>query len=135
VEECRPLVCGVMVSVQKANAGAAAFFAGAKYAVSVASPSKARTDEVCSPRHRMPCGLMDSACHVIGCHLNHETRLQDAFNDLASTIYQSLVQGRPLGGGGRIRVRNNGQGVGRGSQGRVGQSNMTHAHRLIHRIC
>jgi hypothetical protein len=35
-------------------------------------------------------GLMDSARHVIGCHLTQETRVQNEFDDLASTIHQPL---------------------------------------------
>jgi len=35
-------------------------------------------------------GLMDSARHVIGCRLTHETRVQIAFADVASTIHPSL---------------------------------------------
>jgi hypothetical protein len=30
-------------------------------------------------------GLMDGACHVIGCHSNQETTVQNAFDDVAST--------------------------------------------------
>ena len=36
---------------------------------------------------------MDSARHVIGCHLTQESRVQNAFYDAASTIHQSLPRG------------------------------------------
>ena len=35
-------------------------------------------------------GLMDSTRHVIGCHSTQESRVQHAFDDVASTIHQSL---------------------------------------------
>ena len=38
-------------------------------------------------------GLLDSARHVIGCQLNQETRVQNAFDDMASTFPQSLGVG------------------------------------------
>jgi hypothetical protein len=38
-------------------------------------------------------GLMDSARHVIGCHSTQETRVQNACDDVASTIHQSLAGG------------------------------------------
>jgi hypothetical protein len=34
---------------------------------------------------------MDSARHVIGCHSSRETRVQNALDDVASTIRQSWV--------------------------------------------
>ena len=37
--------------------------------------------------------LMDSARHVIGCHLTRETRVPHPFDDVASTIHQSLAGG------------------------------------------
>ena len=37
-------------------------------------------------------GLKDSARHVIGCLLTQYTRIQYAFDDVASTIHQSLLQ-------------------------------------------
>jgi len=40
--------------------------------------------------------LMDSARHVIGCHLTRETRIRDAFDDVASTVCQSLEEGGDL---------------------------------------
>jgi hypothetical protein len=43
-------------------------------------------------------GLMDSARHVIGCHLTQETGVQNAFDDVASTIHQSLEAGVDCGG-------------------------------------
>ena len=60
-----------------------------------------------SPRHRMPFesskegsksvsmtwrakGLADIASHVIGCHLPHETKVQNAFDDEAGNIRQAL---------------------------------------------
>jgi len=33
---------------------------------------------------------MDSARHVIGCHLTNTTRVRNALDDVASTIHQSL---------------------------------------------
>ena len=36
---------------------------------------------------------MDSACHVMGCHITQEIRVQNAFDDVASTIHQSLTRG------------------------------------------
>ena len=36
---------------------------------------------------------MDTACHVIGCHLTQESRVQNAFDEVASTIHQSVAQG------------------------------------------
>ena len=36
---------------------------------------------------------MDSARHVIGCHVTPETRVQNAFDDVASTIHQALGHG------------------------------------------
>jgi len=36
---------------------------------------------------------MNSARHVIGCHLTQGTRVQNAFDDVASTIHQSLADG------------------------------------------
>ena len=38
-------------------------------------------------------GLMDSAHHVIGCRLTQETRVQNALDDMASTVHQSLTCG------------------------------------------
>jgi hypothetical protein len=35
-------------------------------------------------------GLMDSARHVTGCHLSLEIKVQNAFDDAASTIHQPL---------------------------------------------
>jgi len=35
-------------------------------------------------------GMMDGARHVIGCHLTPEPRVQNAFDDVASTIHQFL---------------------------------------------
>jgi hypothetical protein len=37
--------------------------------------------------------LMDSACHVIGCHSAHATRVHHSFDDLASIIHEFLLQG------------------------------------------
>ena len=37
--------------------------------------------------------LMDSARHVVGCHLTQQTRVQNGFDDVASTIHQSLGAG------------------------------------------
>jgi len=39
---------------------------------------------------------MDSARQVIGCRLTHETRVHVAFDDVASTIHQSLFPGQPV---------------------------------------
>jgi len=36
---------------------------------------------------------MDGARHVIGCHSNQETRVLNAFDDVASTFHQSLRGG------------------------------------------
>jgi hypothetical protein len=36
---------------------------------------------------------MDSARHIIGCHLTQETRVRNAFDYVASRILQSLVTG------------------------------------------
>ena len=36
---------------------------------------------------------MDCARHVIGCHLTQETRVHKSFDDVASTIHQSLGLG------------------------------------------
>jgi len=36
---------------------------------------------------------MVSARHVIGCHLTQKTRVQNAFNDVASTVHLSLAHG------------------------------------------
>ena len=36
---------------------------------------------------------MDSARHVMGCHLTQSMRVQNAFDDVASTIHQSLRSG------------------------------------------
>ena len=38
-------------------------------------------------------GLMDSARHVIGCHSIHRSRVHNAFDDVASTVHQSLAAG------------------------------------------
>jgi hypothetical protein len=35
-------------------------------------------------------GLTHSARHVIGCRISQDTRVQNAFDDVASTIYQSI---------------------------------------------
>jgi len=69
---------------------------------------------------------MDSARHVIGCRLTQDTRVQHAFDDVASTIHQSLRGGvASLGAhrGGRARVcrrlqREDARGCLRGFQGR-----------------
>jgi hypothetical protein len=37
---------------------------------------------------------MHSACHVIGCHATEETRVQNAYDDMASTNHESLSAGR-----------------------------------------
>ena len=37
---------------------------------------------------------MDSARHVIGCHVTPVARVQNAFDDVASTIHQSLAGGQ-----------------------------------------
>ena len=50
---------------------------------SCSSPAVARR----LPSHS---GLMDSACHVIGCQSTQEARVQNAFDDVASTIHQTL---------------------------------------------
>ena len=42
---------------------------------------------------------MDSARHVIGCHLTHETMGQNACDDVSSTIHQSLNGGALEGAG------------------------------------
>jgi hypothetical protein len=39
---------------------------------------------------------MDSACNFIACHLTQVTRAQYAFDDVASTIHQSLERGDDL---------------------------------------
>jgi len=39
---------------------------------------------------------MDGALHVIGYHLTQQTRVQNAFDDVANTVHQSLRRG--LGG-------------------------------------
>jgi hypothetical protein len=36
---------------------------------------------------------MDSARHVIGCRLTHETSFQNAFDDVASTVHKALSGG------------------------------------------
>jgi hypothetical protein len=36
---------------------------------------------------------MDTACHVIGCQLTHETVVHNAFGDVASTIHENLPPG------------------------------------------
>jgi len=35
---------------------------------------------------------MDSARHVIGCHVTRERRVQNSFDDVASTIHQCLPE-------------------------------------------
>jgi len=37
--------------------------------------------------------LLDGAHHVITCHLTHETRVQSAFDDVTSTVHQTLARG------------------------------------------
>jgi protein subunit release factor A len=37
---------------------------------------------------------MDTACHVIGCHVTLVARVQNACDDVASTIHQSLAGGQ-----------------------------------------
>jgi hypothetical protein len=47
---------------------------------------------------------MSSACHVIGCHSTQERRVQNALDDVASTIHEILpasASGSPTGMGGR----------------------------------
>ena len=46
-----------------------------------------------SARHFMGCKLMDGARHVIGCKLSKESSAQNAFDDVASTMHQSLSCG------------------------------------------
>jgi len=57
-----------------------------------------------SARHVIICHItQESARHVIGCHITQETRVHNAFEDVVSTILQSLqggVQARQGGGGG-----------------------------------
>jgi len=36
-------------------------------------------------------GLIDGACHVIGCRLTQELRVQKACDDVASTVHQSVT--------------------------------------------
>jgi len=40
---------------------------------------------------------MDSARHVMGCHSTQRKRLQNAFDDVASPVHQSLVGGDAAG--------------------------------------
>ena len=36
---------------------------------------------------------MDGACHVMGCHLTQHTRVRNAFDDVATTIYRAIHAG------------------------------------------
>jgi len=51
---------------------------------------------------RMP---LNSARHVIECHLTHETRNQDSCDDVASTVHQSLPNGIEVDGIGPMANR------------------------------
>jgi hypothetical protein len=61
-----------------------------------------------SARHVIECHatqrLMDSARHVMGCRLTQETRVQNAFDDVESTIHQSLGGGGHDAGSCRAQV-------------------------------
>jgi hypothetical protein len=52
-------------------------------------------DDVASNTLLMDCGhrSADIAGHVIGYHISLETRIQNAFEDVASTFLQSLLGG------------------------------------------
>jgi len=63
---------------------------------------------------RLMTGLIDSARHVIGRRFTQETRVQNAVDDVASTIHQALV-----GGGAEHAVA--ARGVQPAAQGRVVQ--------------
>jgi hypothetical protein len=55
---------------------------------------------------------MDSARHVIGCHVTKRTRVQHSFDDVASTIHESLGPGVvPRGRGRPGRGHGGGAGV------------------------
>jgi len=50
-------------------------------------------------------GIIDDARHVMGCQMTQVTRVQIAFDELASTIHQSLRVGGERGGLPRGDVR------------------------------
>ena len=45
---------------------------------------------------RRAIGLVDIARHITGCRLIPETRVQCAFDDVASTIHQALKEGAAI---------------------------------------
>ena len=59
---------------------------------------------------------MDSARHVIGCHLTQDTRVQNVFDDVEGRIHQSLGKG-----GAALR---------RGGGGGLGEGHARHVHRI-----
>jgi len=48
-------------------------------------------------------GLLDIACRVIGCNLTQQTKMQNAFDDVANTILQSLASGERFCGEQRMQ--------------------------------
>jgi len=74
-------------------------------------------------------GLMDSARHVMGCLLYQVTRVYYAFDDVASTIHQSLARGKKpsdtWGGVAWERGGGGGGGGGGGEPAMVGRCRLT----------